>query len=118
MESHKLIMNSEVTVAIIRDARHAQLRALEEYDLSQKARERQDFEACKLALSPKLYDDEMERLQKECCEHTCSWLESDAIYKRWYKSTNKSSTFLWLSGIPGAGEHRPRSLAPRLLTGC
>jgi hypothetical protein len=109
-------MNSEVTVAIIRDARQAQLRALEEYDQNQKARERRDFEACKDALSPKLYDREMEHLQSECCEHTCSWLESDAIYKRWYKSTNKSSTILWLAGIPGAGErHSPRPTL-RLLT--
>ncbi len=105
IESHKSLLDREVTLADIHDARTARTRALEEYERNEEVRERQDFEACKLSLAPRLYDQEMERMKNECCKDTCAWLRKDEDFQTWFNSRKRSSAFLWLSGIPGAGQY-------------
>ena len=103
IENHKLLLDREVTLGDINDARTARARALEEYERNAVDRQRQNFEACKLSLAPRLYDQEMERMTNECCKDTCAWLSQDEDFKTWFDSRKRSSAFLWLSGIPGAG---------------
>ena len=103
IENHKLLLDREVTLGDINDARTARVRALEEYERNERDRQRQNFEACRLSLAPRLYDQEMERMKNECCKDTCAWLSQDEDFKTWFDSRKKSSAFLWLSGIPGAG---------------
>ena len=103
IESHKSLLDREVTLADIHDARTARTRALEEYERSEGVRAKQDFEACKLSLAPTLYDQELERMKTERCKDTCAWLDRDEDFQLWFKSRKRSSAFLWLSGIPGAG---------------
>lgn len=105
IENHKSLLDREVTLADIHDARIARARALEEYDRNERLRERTDFEACKVSLAPKLYDQEVERIKNECCENTCAWLGKDEDFQTWFSSRKRSSAFLWLSGIPGAGQY-------------
>ena len=106
IEKHKSLLDREVTLGDINDARTARTRALEEYERNEANRQRQNFDACKLSLAPRLYDQEMERMKNECCKDTCAWLSTDEDFKTWFDSRKRSSAFLWLSGIPGAGQYQ------------
>lgn len=116
IENHKLLLDREVSLADISDARTARARALKEYEKSERETERRDFEACKLSLSPRLYDQEMERMEKGCCKNTCAWLDRDEDFETWFSSRKRSSAFLWLSGIPGAGQYREHLILPFFLS--
>lgn len=115
IESHKSLLDREVTLADIHDARTARTRALEEYERSEQVRAKQDFEACKLSLAPRLYDQELERMKNERCKDTCTWLDRDEDFQTWFKSRKRSSAFLWLSGIPGAGQYQRHFINPLVL---
>lgn len=108
IETHKSLLDREVTLADIHDARIARTKSLEEYERSEKVRESQGFEACKLSLAPKLYDRELDRMRIESCKDTCAWFIEDEDFRSWFNSGKRSSAFLWLSGIPGAGQYRDR----------
>ena len=112
IENHKLLLDREVTLGDIIDARTARARALEEYERNELDRQRQNFEACKHSLAPKLYDQELERMKNECCKDTCAWLSEDEDFKIWFDSRKRSSAFLWLSGIPGAGQYQQPFILP------
>ena len=105
IEYHKSLLDREVTFADIHSAQTARTKALEEYERSEQARERQSFEACRLFLAPQLYDQELQRMKRECCKDTCGWLEVDDDFQRWLTTKRRSSPFLWLTGIPGAGQY-------------
>ena len=115
IENHKSLLDREVTLGDINDARTARARALEEYERNEVDRQRQTFEACKLSLAPRLYDQEMERMKNECCKDTCAWLSKDEDFKLWFDSRRRSSAFLWLSGIPGAGQYQQYFILPLFL---
>ena len=104
IENHKLLLDREVTFADIRDARDARSRALKEYEQSTTIRENQTFGDCRVSLSPNLYGRELDKILKDSCKDTCGWLEDDDDFQRWLNGRRKSTAFLWLSGIPGAGE--------------
>lgn len=112
IENHKSLLDREVTLADINDARTARARDLEEYERNEADRQRQNFEACKLSLAPKLYDQEMERMKDECCKGTCAWLSKNEDFKTWFDSKKRSSAFFWLSGIPGAGQYEQYFIPP------
>lgn len=105
IETHKLLLDREVTLANIHEARIARTKSLEDYERNEKIRESQGFEACKLSLAPNLYDRELERMKIESCKDTCAWLVEDEDFRSWFNSGKRSSAFLWLSGIPGAGQY-------------
>ena len=115
IEKHKSLLDREVTLGDINDARTARTRALEEYERNEVNRQRQNFDACKLSLAPRLYDQEMERMKNECCKDTCAWLSTDEDFKTWFDSRKRSSAFLWLSGIPGAGQYERHFILPLVL---
>ena len=105
IEYHKTLLDREFTLADIHDRRVARTRAMEEYEKSEHARERSNFEACRLCLAPCLYDEELQRMLDDCCKDTCGWLEEDDDFQRWLTTKRRSSAVLWLTGIPGAGQH-------------
>ena len=104
IENHNLLLDREVTFADIRDARDARSRALKEYEQNETMRENQKFGDCRISLSPHLYDEELERILRDRCMDTCGWLADDDEFQRWLNGRRKSTAFLWLSGIPGAGQ--------------
>ena len=104
VESHKILMDREVTFADIRDARTARSKALEEYEKNEMARQKYEFESCRRSLAPRLYDRQLDRMKLECCKNTCAWLEIDDRFQKWFTSSTRGSAFLWLLGIPGAGQ--------------
>ena len=104
IENHKLLLDREVTFADIRDARDARSRALKEYEQNETKRETQNFGDCRNSLSPHLYDEKLDKISKDSCKDTCGWLEDDADFQRWLNGRRKSTAFLWLSGMPGAGK--------------
>ena len=115
IENHKSLLDREVTLGDINDARTARARALEEYERNEVDRQSKTFEACKLSLAPRLYDQEVERMKNECCKDTCAWLGKDEDFKTWFDSRKRSSAFLWLSGIPGAGQYQQHLILPLFL---
>ena len=100
---HKLLMDSEVTLANIGEAYTARSLAYEEYEKNQTNWQRQRFESAKLSLSPRFFDLDLERIRERCCEDTGHWLWKDDAFCRWYDPNNLSMRILWLVGIPGAG---------------
>ena len=108
IERHKSLLDREVTLADIHAAQDARIKALKAYEQSELERERSNFEACKSSLTPRLYGQDIERMKNECCKDTCAWLDRDEDFQTWFNSRKRSSAFLWLSGIPGAGQYRER----------
>lgn len=104
IENHKLLMEREVTFADIRDARDARSRALTEYEQNVTMRENQNFGDCRDSLSPHLYDEELNKILRDRCKDTCGWLEDDDYFQRWLNGRRRTTAFLWLSGMPGAGK--------------
>ena len=104
IERHKLLLNSEVTVASISDAYAAHSLALKEYEINQEHREQQQFESLKTSLSPRLYDDELERISERSCRNTNQWVYQEDVICKWCSCNGDNVPILWLNGIPGAGK--------------
>lgn len=104
IENHSLLLDREVTFADIRDARDARSRALKEFEQNETMRENQNFGDCRASISPQLYDEELERILRDRCKNTCGWLADHEEFHRWLNGRRRSTAFLWLSGIPGAGQ--------------
>ena len=100
---HKILMDREVTLANITDAVTARSRAFEEYEMNRSFREQQKLEFFKTSLSPKLYDQELERITETRCDDTGHWLDDEKHFRDWSDPAGRSTPLLWLSGIPGAG---------------
>ena len=105
VENHKLLLDREVTNAEIYEARTARKRALEEYEHNETRKEEQRFGDCRASLSPLSYDTELVKITRDRCKDTCGWLEDEDEFQRWISGRRKTTTFLWLSGIPGAGQY-------------
>lgn len=104
IERHTVLMNSEVTLAHITEAYAARTRMFGEYERAIDFQHRQDFESAKVSLSPHLYDNDLERLQRGCCPESGRWLEKEMAFSCWLDPRNKSARLIWFQGIPGAGE--------------
>ena len=109
IERHNNLMIGEVTLADIRKAHEAREQALKRYTRDEDFQRRQDFEAVKQGLRPKLYDDELEGYRRIHCPGTGEWLDSNDQFCRWLDPKNKSQRLFWLQGIPGAGMLRKSS---------
>lgn len=104
MARHKLLMDSEVTLANIGEAYAARSRAYEEYEKNQASWQRQHFESAKLSVSPRLYDYDLEKIRERCCEETGRWIWKEDAFCSWYDLNDLSTCVLWLVGMPGAGK--------------
>lgn len=102
IERHASLMVGEVTLTDITNAQEAREQALEKYRRDQEFQRRQDFASVRQALSPHLYDDDLDVFRKNRCQNSGDWLESHEKFCEWL-SPSGSPRLFWLKGIPGAG---------------
>jgi hypothetical protein len=100
---HTILVDSEVTLADISEAHAARIRAYEEYERAQNFQQRQQFEIVKSSLSPKLYDVDLDNLQRQSYGDAGQWLDDEEDFRKWSDPNDESARLLWLEGIPGAG---------------
>jgi hypothetical protein len=103
IERHAGLISSEVTLANILDSQEARAEAMAKYKRDEEFQQRQDLATVRQLLSPKLYDEELERFQKLRSPNSGKWIESDDTFNSWFSSGNTSERVLWVEGIPGAG---------------
>lgn len=103
IERHAGLISSEVTLANILDSQEARAEAMAKYKRDEEFQQRQDLATVRQLLSPKLYDEELEKFRKLRSPNSGKWIESDDTFNSWFSSGNTSERVLWVEGIPGAG---------------
>lgn len=106
IERHCLLMTEEVSLEHISEAHRARIEDMDRWQRNFEFQERQNFINIETCISPKLYDDELDRLQRKICDRTGRWLEREQALKEWFDSSDASTRIVWLQGIPGAGESK------------
>ncbi|KAI9684612.1 MAG: hypothetical protein M1822_005700 [Bathelium mastoideum] len=104
MERHRLLLDSEVTLAHISESHTARLQALKAYEEAYEFQQRQDFASTKSSLHPELYDQELERISEGCISRTGRWLTNNFAFQAWSDPQDVAHRVLWIEGIPGAGK--------------
>jgi len=102
IEQHKSLIDRQVNILVIKEARRESVEALKRYQ------EERDFrEFCKLEKNisshdyrPRLYD-----VESKHCAETGKWIFSDTRFQSWLNagSSEGKQRLLWLAGVPGAG---------------
>ena len=85
-------------------AYEARERAYQEYERMHQFQDWQNFEGVRVALSPYLYDNDLEAFRRECQVESGQWLEEEDNFKKWSDPNDHSVRLFWLQGIPGAGK--------------
>ncbi|KAF8244056.1 hypothetical protein K440DRAFT_605468 [Wilcoxina mikolae CBS 423.85] len=103
IEKHKGLIDRQVNMLTIKEARQESQEALKRYQ------EERDFrELCKLEknishfdYTPRLYD-----IQSRYCADTGKWIFTDSRFRAWLDagSNEAKERLLWLAGVPGAGK--------------
>lgn len=106
IERHTLLMRNEVRLEHIQAEHDARVRALEHFEKTERSLQRQEYQNIKTDISPRSYEDGLDRLRARRCEGTGKWLKRDAAFSKWLDTTETSPKVLWLQGIPGSGEHQ------------
>ncbi|KAJ5175558.1 NACHT nucleoside triphosphatase [Penicillium canariense] len=104
IERHSLLMTEEVSLANISEARAARIADMDRWQRTFEFQEAQDFLSVQSYISPNLYDDELDRLQRRICERTGRWLQREQVLNYWLDASNAATRVLWMQGIPGAGK--------------
>lgn len=105
IERHTLLMRNEVRLEHIQAEYDFRVRALEHFERTERALQRQEYQNIKTNISPKTYEDKLDWLNVRRCAGTGKWLLKDSTFLRWLDTSDTSTKTLWLQGIPGAGEH-------------
>jgi hypothetical protein len=100
---HKALINSEVTLESVVQAYEAREKAYQEYERTHQFQDWQNFESVRAAISPYLYDNDLEAFRRECQVKSGQWLEEEDNFKKWSDPNDHSVRLFWLRGIPGAG---------------
>ena len=103
IERHTLLMRNEVRLENIREEHEARLKAMNHYETTERSHRRQEYNGIKEVLSPRMYEEELDRILGRICEGTGKWIFRDATFNKWLKGTEKPAKLIWLQGIPGAG---------------
>lgn len=101
-----LLMRNEVRLEHIQAEHDARLRALAHFERAERSYQRQEYNSIKADISPRTYENELNRLQGHVCGGTGKWLMRDATFSKWLDISETSTKVLWLQGIPGAGVSR------------
>ena len=83
MVRHKALMNREVTLENVIQAHEMREGDFQEYERTNKFQDRQNSEDVKVALSPYLYDKELEIFREKCLPETGQWLKEEKIFQKW-----------------------------------
>ena len=97
-------MRKEVRLEHIREAHDARQNALDHFERIERSNKRQEYDTIRAIISPKLYDDKLYLISSRTCEGTGKWLLKDPGFIKWLDVVDESVKFLWLQGIPGAGQ--------------
>lgn len=103
IERHCLLMTEEVNLENISEAHRARITDMDRWQRNFEFQEWQNFSSVESYISPKLYDDELDKLQRTICERTGRWLQKEQTLKDWFDPNDESTRMVWLQGIPGAG---------------
>ncbi|TAQ90071.1 hypothetical protein B7494_g1584 [Chlorociboria aeruginascens] len=101
---HTLLMRNEVRLEHIREEHEARLRAQEHFEKNERSHRKQEYNAIREAISPRIYEEELYRIRGRICIGTGGWLLRDATFTKWLKEHEEPSKLIWLQGIPGAGK--------------
>lgn len=96
-------MTEEVNLENISEAHRARITDMDRWQRNFEFQEWQNFSSVESYISPKLYDDELDKLQRTICERTGRWLQKEQTLKDWFDPNDESTRMVWLQGIPGAG---------------
>ncbi|KAF2191077.1 hypothetical protein K469DRAFT_746515 [Zopfia rhizophila CBS 207.26] len=104
IKRHTLLMRNEVRLEHIQQEHHARVLALEKFESIERSNRRQEYYSIKTDISPRSYEDIIDRLHGRICVGTGKWLIRDATFLQWLDMADASTRVLWLQGIPGAGK--------------
>ncbi|CZR60110.1 related to NACHT domain protein [Phialocephala subalpina] len=104
IERHTSLMRNEVRLEHIHEEHKARLEALEHFERTERSHRRQEYNAIKESISPRTYEEQLDRIRARICEGTGRWLLRDATFTKWLKESQKPAKPIWLQGIPGAGK--------------
>ncbi|KAE8321019.1 hypothetical protein BDV39DRAFT_212784 [Aspergillus sergii] len=93
IERHAACMTEEVTLENITEAHAARVADINNWHRTFEFQETQDFNSVYSYISPNLYDDDLDKLQRRICERT-----------DWMDSLDTATRVIWMQGIPGAGK--------------
>lgn len=103
IKQHALLLRNEVRLSDIREAHEARRRQIEHFQLTERASMQQEYNSIRTHVSPRSYDEDLNRLQGSICPGTGSWLLRDKKFRDWMDPSQSASQILWLKGIPGSG---------------
>ncbi|GAP90443.1 putative NACHT domain protein [Rosellinia necatrix] len=104
IEKHSQMIRSEVTIEHLREAHEARAHGLDALRRVEEAQAAQKFKYLEAAINPCFYDDELDRLRRECCRGTTRWLLQNPSLSQWLNVSSSAVNMIWLRGIPGAGK--------------
>ena len=105
------VMASHVTLEHVLQSHRESRRAIYEAEKAEEARNRQYWKEMETEVSPRLYDDRLDKIVSESCDDSGLWLEKRPQFRNWRDAAARSRC-LWLSGIPGAGKSSSISTPP------
>ncbi|KAJ6039601.1 NACHT nucleoside triphosphatase [Penicillium canescens] len=109
IDRHRRLLTEEVNLEHIKEAHEARITILNDYQRNIDFQARQDFEAVESYISPKFYDDEFGLLQRNICERTGRWLQTDQAFQKWFDISDSSTRLVWIQGKPGAAKRNLKS---------
>ncbi|KAH7359598.1 NACHT domain protein [Pyrenochaeta sp. MPI-SDFR-AT-0127] len=104
IERHTMLMRNGVRLEHIQAEHDARARALEHFENTEKAHQRQEYQSIRTEISPRTYGNKLDWLHARRCDGTGTWLIKDPVFASWIDIKDASTTILWLQGIPGSGK--------------
>ncbi|KAF6815604.1 NACHT domain protein [Colletotrichum sojae] len=83
IKQHALLLRNKVQWSDIREAHEARHRQMEHFQLTERALMEQEYNSIRTHVSPKSYDDDLNRLQSSICPGTGNWLLRDKVFRGW-----------------------------------
>lgn len=104
IERHTTLLRSEVTMRHIREEYELRAKSLTHFDQETEFQDQQRFQTLKTRMSPRTYDDQLDRLLMRSCQGSAKWLVKDKSFLSWLETSNTAVKWLWIHGIPGSGK--------------
>jgi len=102
IEKHKSLIDREVTILVIKEAREERDEVLRRY---QEERADRELRMLKENIHPYDYALQLEEVQHKHCAKTGEWIFSNPQFLSWLDGgpNETEKRLLWLAGVPGAG---------------
>ncbi|KAJ6149060.1 NACHT nucleoside triphosphatase [Penicillium samsonianum] len=104
IERHSFLLRDEVNLEHISEAHQARVIDFDRWAATFEFQARQNYNELETFISPRLYDDELDRFQRNLCERTGRWIQRDKAISKWLDPNDTTNRLIWLQGIPGAGK--------------